>query len=82
MDFTEFLTQAIALIVGGIKGIGDGIAGGISSIVKALLFETVGETTSMSSFASLAFILIAISLGFTLCRWVLNFFTSMGNRNR
>jgi ABC-type sulfate transport system permease component len=82
MTFTAFLTEAISLLVGAIKGIGQGIGEGITSIVRSLIFETVENTTSMSAFASLAFLLCGIALAFTLTRWVLNFFTSMGNRNR
>ena len=80
MTFSEFLTQAIALLVGAIQGIGQGLGSGISSVVSSLIFSSDG--TAMSAFAQLAFLLGGLALGFTLCRWVLNFFTSMGNRNR
>lgn len=80
MTFSEFLTQAIALLVGAITGIGQGIGSGISSVVTSLIFSSDGS--AMSSFAQLAFLLGGLALGFSLFRWVLNFFTSMGNRNR
>lgn len=77
----EILTQIITIIVGGITGIGQGIGDGLSTLATSI-FLTAGENPTLSVFGTLVIVFAAISLGFSLTRWVLNFVTSLGNRNR
>lgn len=75
------LTEIISIMVGGIVGIGEGIGGGLSALATSI-FLTAGENPTLSVFGTLVIVFAAISLGFSLTRWVLNFVTSLGNRNR
>ena len=75
------LTEIISIMVGGIVGIGEGIGGGLSALATSI-FLTSGDTQTLSVFGTLVIVFAAISLGFSLTRWVLNFVTSLGNRNR
>lgn len=78
MDGITLLTEIIGIIVGGFTEMGSGLGAGISSFVTAIMFS--GEV--MSAFAILLFIFVAINLSMSLFRWVLNFVTSLGQRNR
>lgn len=75
------MTQIIEIIVGGLTGIGEGIGGALSSMATSI-FLVGGEGTALSTFGTLVVIFAGISLAFGLTRWVLNFITSLGARNR
>lgn len=77
----EILQTIISLITGGITGIATGIGQGLSTLVQSLFFSS-GETGGLSVFAGVVFIFVGISLAMSLCRWVVNFITSLGARNR
>lgn len=83
---TGLLTQIIQLLVGGISGVATGIGGGLSTLAENIFMTTVGSgetaTTELSVFGSLIIIFAGISLAIGLCRWVVNFVTSLGARNR
>lgn len=84
---TTDLIQAIVDALGGsIVEIAQKLGEGISAIVTNLVYVTTGTgsdaVTTLSPFAILALCLMGISLGFSLFRWGLNFFTSLGRRNR
>lgn len=81
MSGMEILTYMISILVGGIKGIGTGIAEGISAVVQALFMSGTGEGAAFTIFGNFVLIFAAVSLGFSLTRWVLNFLTSFGSRN-
>lgn len=78
---TEIIAYIIQLLVGSLKGIGEGLGGALSQMVQSLVIDSSGEAATFSIFASFVVIFAGISLGFSLFRWVLNFFTSFGNRN-
>lgn len=86
MNFTEILTQIIALLVGGIQGVATGIGGGLSTLAQNIFLQTTGTgetaTTGLSVFGALIIIFAGISLAIGLSRWVVNFVTSLGARNR
>lgn len=78
----DLLTQIIQLLVGGISGVASGVGGGLSTLAKSIFLD-VGETsTTLSVFGSLIVIFAGISLAVGLSRWVVNFVTSLGARNR
>lgn len=82
MTWSQFLTEAISLIVGGITGVATGIGGGLSTLVTSLAYEGTGNDKTMSAFMAVIFVFCGISLAITLCRWCVNLLSSLGNRNR
>ena len=82
MDGTAIVLAIIDIMVAGLTGIGQGIGEALSAMVTAIMFTGDGETQALSVFAVVLFVFAALSLGFSLTRWVLNFVTSIGNRNR
>lgn len=76
------LTQIIEIMVGGLTGIGEGIGGSLSTLATSIFLEGTGESQTLSVFGTLVIVFCAISLAFGLTRWVLNFVTSLGERNR
>lgn len=79
---TTIMTEIIAILVSGIVGIGEGIGAGLSSLATSIFLTGTGETVALSVFGSLIVVFAGISLGMSLCRWAVNFFTSLGARNR
>lgn len=80
MTGTAIVAAIIDILVSGLTGIGEGIGKALSVMASSIFLNTEG--TSMSLFGSLIIVFAAISLGLALTRWVLNFITSLGNRNR
>lgn len=86
MNASSIMTEIITLLVGGLKEMATGIGEGLSSLAKAIFLQTTGaegsQTTSLSVFGILIVIFAGISLAVGLSRWVVNFVTSLGARNR
>lgn len=82
MEGTAIVTQIIAILVSGIKGIATGIGEGLSSLVQSIFFvtETVGETTTtvMSTFGILVCVFAGISLAIGLSRLVVRWLSTLG----
>lgn len=76
------LTEIIEIMVGGLTGIGQGIGGALSTLATSIFLEGTGDSQTLSVFGTLVIVFAAISLAFGLTRWVLNFVTSLGERNR
>ena len=74
----NILTQIIEIMVGGIAGVAEGIGGGLSTLASSI-FLAEG---ALSTFGTLVVVFAGIGLAIGLSRWVLNFVTSMGARNR
>lgn len=70
------LQTIIEILTGGITGIATAIGTGLSSLVSSLFFAN-GE---LSVFASVMFIFMGITLAIGLCRYVLNWITSLGKK--
>lgn len=79
----EILTEIVSILVGGITGIAEGVGVGLSTLAQSIFLEagTDGATT-LSVMGTLIVVFAGISLAMGLCRWVLNFVTSLGARNR
>lgn len=75
------LSEIIQLMVGGITGIATGVGAGLSTLAESV-FLTGTDTKTLSTFGALVVIFAGISLAIGLCRWVVNFVTSLGQRNR
>lgn len=80
----NILTAIIELLVGGITGVANGIGSGLSTLAKSVFLEVgeAGAVTGLSAFGSLIVIFAGISLAIGLSRWIVNFVTSLGARNR
>lgn len=76
------LSEIITLMVDGISGIAQGVGGGLSTLATSIFLTGSGESQSLSVFGSLVVVFAGISLAIGLSRWVLNFVTSLGARNR
>ena len=76
------LTAIIELLTGGIAGVASGIGQGLSTLATNIFLTGTGETQTLSVFGSLIIIFAGISLALALCRWMVNFVTSLGARNR
>lgn len=86
MDGVALLSSIIEILVGGITGVATGIGNGLSSLVQNIFLVTKGSgesaTTTLSTFGTIIIIFAGISLALGLCRWVVNFLSSLGARNR
>ena len=81
MEGTAIVTAIIEILVSGISGIATGVGSGLSTLAQSIFFSTA-EGGGLSVLGTCIIVFAAISLGLSLCRWVLNFFTSLGQRNR
>lgn len=80
---TALMTEIITLLVSGITGVAKGIGEGLSSLAQSIfLVAGEGGTSTLSVFGGLIVIFAGISLAIGLSRWVVNFVTSLGSRNR
>lgn len=79
----EILSSIIEIMVGGITGIATGVGSGLSTLVQSI-FLTTGEggAQELSTFGIMIVVFAGISLAIGLSRWVLQFLTSFGSRNR
>ncbi len=81
---TAVLEEIINLLVSGITGIAKGVGDGVSSLVQSIFLTGAGTTESpysLSVFGSVIIVFAGISLAIGLCRWVMNFVTSLGSRH-
>lgn len=76
---SAILTEIVSLLTGGITGIASGIGQGVSSLVQNI-FITTGEggVQALSTFGGVVVVFAGVSLAIGLCRWVMNFLTSLG----
>lgn len=78
MTGTQIVTAIIEILVSGLTGIGEAMGAAFSTLAESIFISGSG----LSTFGILVVVFAAISLGLSLTRWVLNFVTSWGNRNR
>lgn len=76
---TSLMTEIISILVSGITDIATGVGTGLSSLISSIF---LGAEGGLSEFGQIIIIFAGISLAIGLCRWVLNFVTSLGARNR
>ena len=82
MEGTAVVTAIIEILVSGITGIAQGVGAGLSELAEAIFFTGTGAEQTLSVMGVLIVCFAGISLAIGLCRWVLNFLTSLGARNR
>ena len=79
----EILQSIISILVGGITGVAEGVGSGLSTLAESIfLVQTTGGEQGLSTMGTLIVVFAGIGLALGLCRWVLNFVTSLGARNR
>lgn len=78
----EILTEIIGILVGGISGIAQGVGTGLSTLASSIFMSGTGSEQGLSVMGTLIVVFAGIGLAIGLCRWVLNFLTSLGARNR
>ena len=74
------LTEIMALLTSGIKGLASGIGAGLTELVQAI-FLKVGENGAvegLSTFGGLIVVFAGISLAIGLSKWVVNWVASLG----
>lgn len=76
---TSVLQEIISLLVSGISQMATGIGSGLTSLVQSIFLDTSGSTPVLSTFGGIIVVFAGIALAVGLCRWVVNFLTSLGN---
>lgn len=86
MTGVQIMQAIIEILVGGISGVATGIGQGLSTLAQSVFLQTTGTgesaVTSLSTFGVLVVVFAGISLAIGLSRWVVNFVSSLGARNR
>lgn len=75
----SILSEIVSILTGGITGVASGVGQGVSTLVSDI-FITTGEggAQSLSVFGGVIVVFAGIALAIGLCRWVMNFLTSLG----
>lgn len=76
---TTILNQIIEILIAGITGIAGGIGSGLTTLAQSIFLGS--EAGTLSVFGGLVIVFAGISLALGLCRWVVNWITSLGTRN-
>ena len=82
MTGTALVSAIVEILVSGITGVATGVGQGLSTLASNIFFVTTEGSTTLSVLGICIISFAAISLALALCRWVLNFFSSLGARNR
>lgn len=82
MTGVQILQAIIEILVGGISGVATGIGSGLSTLATSIFLTGEGSSQTLSTFGILIVCFAGISLAVGLCRWVVNFVTSLGARNK
>lgn len=82
MSGGSIVTTIVEILVSGITNVAQGIGSGLSTLAQSIFLTGTGESQTLSTFGILIVVFAGISLAIGLCRWVVNFVTSLGQRNR
>lgn len=77
---TAILSEIIKILVAGITGIAQGVGSGLTTLAQSIFLGS--EAGTLSVFGGLVVVFAGISLAIGLCRWVVDWITSLGSRNR
>ena len=76
---SAILQEIVSLLVGGITGLASGIGSGVSTLVNDIFITSgTGGAQALSTFGGIVVVFAGVSLAIGLCRWVMNFLTSLG----
>ena len=81
---SSVLTEIINLLVSGITSLATGIGNGLKALVEAIFLNGAGtqaDPYTLSTFGGVIVVFAGISLAVGLCRWVMQFVTSLGASN-
>ena len=76
---TQVLQDIINLLVSGIQSMATGIGGGLDALVTSIFLDSTSATPALSTFGGLIVVFAGIALAIGLCRFVVNWVTSLGN---
>lgn len=77
---SAILTEIIDLLTGGLTSIASGIGTGLQQLVTNIFIETGAEgAMQLSTFGGITVVFAGVALAIGLCRWVVNFLTSLGH---
>ena len=74
MTGVEIVTAIVEILVSGITGVASGIGTGVSTLVQDIFISN----NALSTFGGVIVVFAGVSLAIGLCRWVMNFLTSLG----
>ena len=78
---SAILSEIVSILTGGITGVASGVGQGVTSLVQQIFLTGEGTTASpyaLSAFGGIVVVFAGIALAIGLCRWVMNFLTSLG----
>lgn len=73
------LQEIISILTGGITGIASGIGSGLTELVENIFLVSSDGGQTLSTFGGIVIVFAGIGLAVGLCRWVVNWVTSLGN---
>lgn len=76
------VTKIINILYSGLSAAATNFGSGLNSIVSNLFVTGTGENQDLSVFGTLVVVFGGVALAIGLTRWVLNFISSLGQRNR
>lgn len=82
MTGSALMSEIISILISGITSFATGLGSGITALINALFFDLSGQTPTLSTFGVCVIVFAGVSLAIGLSRWVLNFISSLGARNR
>lgn len=77
---TAVLQEIISILVGGIQGVAQGVGQGMQTLMTSIFLTGNGTENSpyaLSVFGGVIIIFAGIALAIGLCRWAMNFVTSL-----
>lgn len=79
----NLLTQIIQILVGGLSEMATGLGKGLNDLVTNLFVKVGTEgSQTLTTFGTVVIVFAGVGLAIGLSRWVVNFITSFGSRNR
>ena len=83
MTGPDILTAILQILFGAFSQTGTAMGTALSNFAESIFVYTPANgTATLSTFAAILCVFAAISLALSLFRWILNWLTSWGNRNR
>ena len=73
------LQEIITLLTSGITQMATGIGSGLQALANSIFLDTSGQSPVLSTFGGLIVVFAGIALAVGLCRFVVNWVTSLGN---
>lgn len=77
---TAVLQEIVQILVGGIQGVAQGVGQGMQTLMTSIFLTGTGaenDPYALSVFGGVIIIFAGIALAIGLCRWAMNFVTSL-----